>query len=137
LPIQDTLRFTQLTRLGQTLASQQLLIRYQYDSNGRLIEIITPTRRYCLSYSGKILALSYPTSAPPFVRYSSTARWVQLQNLSHPATLYLYDLLGNRLFTAEAPTDGCYFLPSHLTGTYLLQVVSGPSFSWQKLILLP
>jgi hypothetical protein len=24
-----------------------------------------------------------------------------------------------------------------LTGTYLLQVVSGPSFSWQKLILLP
>jgi hypothetical protein len=137
LPIGDTLRLTQRTRLGQTLASQQLLIRYQYDSNGRLIEIITPTRRYRLSYSGKILALSYPISAPPFVQYSSTARWVQLQNLTHPATLSLYDLLGNRLFTAEAPADGWYFLPSHLTGTYLLGVVSGSSFSWQKLILLP
>ncbi len=137
LPLRDTLRVRQVTATGQPVGSGQWVTRYQYDPDGRLVEVIAPARRYRLSYSGQVLSIPLPAPAGPLVTYSSTARWVHLENLPHPATMRLYNLAGNLIWVAEGLPEGTHPLPLNLQGAYLIQVSSPSGFIWQRLILLP
>ncbi len=137
LPLRDTLRVRQITATGQPVGSGQWVNRYQYDPDGRLVEVIAPARRYRLSYSGQVLSIPLPSPPGPLASYSTSARWVRLENLSHPATVRLYDLAGNLIWMAEGLPEGTHSLPPDLQRAYLLQVSSPPGFIWQRLILLP
>ena len=137
LPAHDTLRVFQRLLSGQLVASAQFAIRYQYDVSGRLVEVLAPQRRYRLSYSGKVLSLPTVSSSAPIIEYSSTARWIRVQNLSQPATLRLYDHLGHLVYTESVPEDGTYYLPDALQGPYLLQVCMPSNSFWQRVIFLP
>ncbi len=137
LPTSDTLLFRQSVRAGPMIASTQLITHYRYDAATRLVEVLAPNRRYRLSYSGQILALPPHPPCKPLIQYSSAARWVRLQNLSYPTTLYLYDLMGNLLFSATTSTDCLYTIPPALQGPCLLQIRSSSGFFWQRLIALP
>lgn len=137
LPAYDTARVFQRLLSGQLVASAQFAIRYQYDVSGRLVEVLAPQRRYRLSYSGKVLSIPQSPLSGPTITHSSMGRWVRLENLPHPATVRLYDLAGNLMWTAEGLPEGTHFLPSNLQGAYLLQISSLAGFIWQRLILLP
>ncbi len=137
LPTRDTLRLLQRTLTGQVVASALFGTLYQYDASNRLIEVHTSTRRYRLSYSGQILSL--PPLSPPalIIQYSSSARWIEFQGLSGPATVRLYDLTGRVIYTAEVPENGLYSLPLTLEGPHLLQVSTASGALWQKVIFFP
>ena len=137
LPAHDTLRVLQRLLSGHLVASVQFATHFQYDASGRLVEVLAPQRRYRLSYRGKVLSLPTVSSSAPIIEYSSTARWIRLQNLSQPATLRLYDHLGRLVYTESAPEDGTYFLPATLQGPYLLQVCLPSTSPWQRVIFLP
>ncbi len=136
-PSRDTLSFTLIKRSdSQVIGQSRFVTEYDHDPSGRLIEVRASRRRYKLTHSGRSLSL-LSAPLPAFtLRYSSTERWIQAENLQEEALVTLYALTGQLLWQSSLYDSQPHPLPPLEAGCYLLRVQTRHQGFQQKLISL-